>query len=444
MSATFYTLLTKFGQAAVANATALNTPVNLTKMAVGDGGGAATTPKENQTTLIAQKYIANINQLTIDTSNPNYLIAEMIVPTTVGGWYVREVGIFDAAGNLFAVANFPETYKPQLAEGSGRDLVIRIVIQVSNASAVTLLVDPAITLASQSWVINNYTSKTKISGGSKNQVLAKKTNTDQDFGWVNPVDIIDTATTEKKGLTTLTSTVSDDETKAATPKAILSISQGRLLNIQRFTVSGLYTPTVGTKKVVIRGVGGGGGGGGCPLTTSNQQSTSGGGQSGCYAEITLESLLSSYAITIGQGGTAGAKTPTPGGGGGTTIMAGVITIPGGAGGYAGAAVSPTISVGGVSNGNTFPTVLAGTIRALLPAASGQPALILGSSTNQAKGGTGGSSPLGIGGQGGLGGAPGSSGVGFGAGGGGCSQLASNAGDVGGAGSNGYLEIWEFA
>ncbi|WP_278495594.1 phage tail protein [Pantoea vagans] len=219
---------------------------------------------------------------------------------------------------------------------------------------------------------------------------------------------------------------------------------GRLIGIQRFTASGVYTPTTGAKKVVVRGVGGGGGGGGCPSTTSNQQSTAGGGQSGCYAEITLDSLLSSYVITIGIGGSAGLKTPSAGGGGGSTIMAGVLLIPGGSGGYAGAAVTPTISVGGVSNGTTYPTVSVGVSRILLAAASGQPALILGSGTNQAKGGTGGSSPLGIGGQGGLGGAPGLVGVGFGAGGGGCSQLASNSGDVGGAGTSGYLEIWEYA
>jgi len=228
MAATFYTLLTKQGLAAVANATALNTPVNLTKMAVGDGGGAATTPKETQTALVAQKYSANLNQLTIDTSNPNYLIAEMIIPTTVGGWYVREVGIFDSAGNLFAIANFPETYKPQLAEGSGRDLVIRIVIQVSNASAVTLQVDPAVTLASQAWVTANFVAKSKVSGGAVGQVLAKSSATEQDYGWKNPTDLIETASLTKKGIVQLSSTVENNATKAATPAAVMNAQSATL------------------------------------------------------------------------------------------------------------------------------------------------------------------------------------------------------------------------
>lgn len=227
-------------------------------------------------------------------------------------------------------------------------------------------------------------------------------------------------------------------------KGMTALTPGRLIGTQVFTSSGTYTPTPGTKKAIVRGVGGGGGGGGCPATSGTQQSTAGGGQSGCYAEIILDTLQPSYNITVGTGGVAGTKAPTSGGGGGSTLIPGVLTIPGGTGGYAGAAVAPTISVGGVSNGTTLPTVITGTNRVLLPAAAGQPALILGSSTNQAKGGTGGSSPLGIGGQGGLGGAPGLAGVGFGAGGGGCSQLAGNAGDSGGTGSNGYLEIWEFA
>lgn len=223
-----------------------------------------------------------------------------------------------------------------------------------------------------------------------------------------------------------------------------SASPGSLIRVQAFTASGTYTPTPGTKKAIVRGVGGGGGGGGCPATTSSQQSTSGGGQSGAYAELSLDSLLSSYAITVGSAGTAGTKTPTAGGNGGATIMAGVVTIPGGAGGYAGSAVTPTISVGSITNGTVYPTVTSGALRIAFPASAGQPALILGAGTNQAKGGVGGSSPFGVGGQGGLGGAPGSVGLGYGAAGGGCSQLASNNGDVGGPGTSGYLEIWEYA
>lgn len=189
--ATYYTLLTKIGQARIANAVALNQMVNLTYMAVGDGNGNPTTPNENQTALVREKYRATINQLTVDPDNPNYLVAELIVPTTVGGWSIYEVGVFDDQNQLIAVANFPATYKPELAEGSGRDLIVRIVIQVSNTSVVTLKIDPAITLASQAWVAANYVKKVTVAGGTTGQILAKKSNANEDFQWVDPTAAVD-------------------------------------------------------------------------------------------------------------------------------------------------------------------------------------------------------------------------------------------------------------
>ena len=189
--ATYYTLLTKIGQARIANAVALNQKVNLTYMAVGDGNGNPTTPNENQTTLVREKYRATINQLTVDPDNPNYLVAELIVPTTVGGWSIYEVGVFDDQNQLIAVANFPATYKPELVEGSGRDLIVRIIIQVSNTSVVTLKIDPAITLASQAWVAANYVKKITVAGGTTGQVLVKKSNANEDFQWVDPTAAVD-------------------------------------------------------------------------------------------------------------------------------------------------------------------------------------------------------------------------------------------------------------
>lgn len=183
MANTYYTLLTTIGQASIANAIALNQTVSLTHMAVGDGNGAPTVPKESQTALVNEVYRAPINQLTTDLDNPNYLIAEMIVPTNVGGWSVREVGLFDEEGYLIAIANFPETYKPKLEEGSGRDLVIRIILQVSNTDVVTLKVDPTIILASQAWVIDNFSKNKLFPGGAKDQVLTKLSDNSGDMGW---------------------------------------------------------------------------------------------------------------------------------------------------------------------------------------------------------------------------------------------------------------------
>lgn len=182
----FFTILTSIGQAKIANAMALGQQIQLTEMALGDGGGNATTPAQTQTGLVRQVYRAQLNQLSTDPANPNYVIAELVVPSDQGGWTVREVGLYDVDGNLIAVGNFPETYKPVLAEGASRDLVVRIIIEVSNASVVQLKIDPSIVLASRQWVVSQFLLRSKVAGGLTGQVLVKKTNTDEDFEWKNP------------------------------------------------------------------------------------------------------------------------------------------------------------------------------------------------------------------------------------------------------------------
>lgn len=182
----FFTILTSIGQAKIANAVALGQQIQLTEMALGDGAGNPTTPVQSQTGLVRQVYRAQLNQLSTDPANPNYVIAELVVPSEQGGWTVREVGLYDVDGNLIAVGNFPETYKPVLAEGASRDLVVRIIIEVSNAASVQLKIDPSIVLASRQWVVSQFLLRSKVAGGLTGQVLVKKTNTDEDFEWKNP------------------------------------------------------------------------------------------------------------------------------------------------------------------------------------------------------------------------------------------------------------------
>lgn len=182
----FFTILTSVGQAKIANAVALGQQIQLTEMALGDGNGNATNPVQSQTGLVRQVYRAQLNQLSTDPANPNYVIAELVVPSDQGGWTVREVGLYDVDGNLIAVGNFPETYKPVLSEGASRDLVVRIIIEVSNASVVQLKIDPSIVLASRQWVVSQFLLRSKVAGGLTGQVLVKKTNTDEDFEWKNP------------------------------------------------------------------------------------------------------------------------------------------------------------------------------------------------------------------------------------------------------------------
>ncbi|MDL9982343.1 phage tail protein [Providencia rettgeri] len=148
----YFALLTKLGENLLAQATALGTKLELTHMAVGDGGGSLPTPDTNQTKLIAEKRRAAINTLFIDEQNKNQIIAEQIIPEQDGGWWIREIGLFDKAGNLIAVANCPETYKPQLAEGSGRTQSIRMVLIVSHTESVTLKIDPSVVLATREYV----------------------------------------------------------------------------------------------------------------------------------------------------------------------------------------------------------------------------------------------------------------------------------------------------
>ncbi|MEY1536132.1 phage tail protein [Providencia rettgeri] len=148
----YFALLTKLGENLLAQATALGTKLELTQMAVGDGGGSLPTPDTNQTKLIAEKRRAAINTLFIDDKNKNQIIAEQIIPEQDGGWWIREIGLFDKTGNLIAVANCPETYKPQLAEGSGRTQSIRMVLIVSHTESVTLKIDPSVVLATREYV----------------------------------------------------------------------------------------------------------------------------------------------------------------------------------------------------------------------------------------------------------------------------------------------------
>ncbi|WP_334473518.1 phage tail-collar fiber domain-containing protein [Arsenophonus sp. PmNCSU2021_1] len=148
----YFCLLTRQGEHRVAEATALGTKIAITQMAVGDGGGTLPTPDTQQTQLINERRRAAINQLWVDKNNPNQVIAEQIIPENEGGWWIREVGLFDKEGVLIAVGNLPETYKPQLAEGSGRTQTIRAVFIVSHTAAVTLKIDPSVVLATRQYV----------------------------------------------------------------------------------------------------------------------------------------------------------------------------------------------------------------------------------------------------------------------------------------------------
>lgn len=153
MANEFFTLLTASGKAKLAAAQANGAPLQISQMAVGDGdNGGDYTPSESQTALKHETWRGALNHLAVDPNNPNWVVAEAVLPDTVGGFYIREVGLFDSRGDLIAIGKFPESYKPLLAAGANKQLYVRMILEVSNTAAVTLLVDPSVVLATRSAV----------------------------------------------------------------------------------------------------------------------------------------------------------------------------------------------------------------------------------------------------------------------------------------------------
>ncbi|RXI70492.1 phage tail protein [Clostridium tetani] len=145
----FYTLLTDVGKAKIANATALETKVKFTKLLVGDGGGNYYEPTESQTKLKNKVWEGGIGNISIDKDNLNWIVLESVIPSSVGGFTIREVGIVDEDGDLVVIAKYPETYKPKIEDGSTKDLIVKTILEVSNTSSVTLKVDPTVILATK-------------------------------------------------------------------------------------------------------------------------------------------------------------------------------------------------------------------------------------------------------------------------------------------------------
>ncbi|ENF6419538.1 TPA: phage tail protein [Escherichia coli] len=240
MTMKYYAILTNQGAARLANATMLGSKLNLTQMAVGDANGVLPTPNPAQTKLINQKRIAPLNLLSVDPNNQSQIIAEQIIPEDEGGFWIREIGLYDDKGVLIAVANCPETYKPQLQEGSGRTQTIRMILVVTNTKAITLKIDPSVVLATRKYV-DDKISKHEQSRRHPDASLTAKgfvqlsstTNSTSEtlaatpkavkaaYDLANGKYTAQDATTARKGLVQLSSaTNSTSEILAATPKAV--------------------------------------------------------------------------------------------------------------------------------------------------------------------------------------------------------------------------------
>lgn len=157
----FYTLLTNYGIAKIVEARANKQTIKLSYIAVGDG---EIVPSEEMTELKSQKHRLAINSIIQDSTNPNYLVIEGVIPVSVGGFYINEVGIYDENEGLFAIGNLPKTYKPLLSEGSAKELSLKIILEVSNAKEITLKVDNSIVLATREWVTSDFYTKEQSDG----------------------------------------------------------------------------------------------------------------------------------------------------------------------------------------------------------------------------------------------------------------------------------------
>ncbi len=153
--ADYYTLLTNAGIAYETACKAAGTPIKLTQISVGDGGGTVYNPAATATALKREVWRGPLNALFQDEKNPSWLLAEVTIPPDVGGWYVREAGLWTDTGILYAIVKYPESFKPVLAtSGSGKEFYIRSIFETSNASLVTLLIDDTVVKATRAWVMS--------------------------------------------------------------------------------------------------------------------------------------------------------------------------------------------------------------------------------------------------------------------------------------------------
>ena len=240
MAQKYKAVLTTVGAAKIAAATAGGAKINLTQMAVGDGGGSLPTPVPTQTKLIAEKHRAALNKVIVDPKKKNYLVAELVIPPEIGGFWMRELGLYDDTGALIAVSNMAESYKPLLSEGSGRAQTLRMVVIVSDMDTVNLLIDSSTVLATQEYVdeklLEHEQSRRHPDATLKEKgftQLSSATNSESEalaatpkavkaaYDLANGKYTAQDASTAKKGIVQLSSaTNSPSETLAATPKAV--------------------------------------------------------------------------------------------------------------------------------------------------------------------------------------------------------------------------------
>ncbi|MCE1312016.1 tail fiber protein [Enterobacter hormaechei subsp. xiangfangensis] len=241
MTVKYKTVITQAGAIKLAAATLPDgKKVNLTAMGVGDGGGTLPMPDPNQTKLVKEVWRHALNKISQDRKNKNYVVAELLIPPETGGFWMRELGLYDDTGTLIAVGNMAESYKPALAEGSGRAQTVRMVIMVSDIESVELTIDTSTVMATQDYVddrlaeheqsrrhpdatltAKGFTQLSSATDSASESVAATPKAVKAAYDLAKGKYTAQDATTAQKGIVQLSSaTDSTSETLAATPKAV--------------------------------------------------------------------------------------------------------------------------------------------------------------------------------------------------------------------------------
>lgn len=208
MASQYFAILTDYGKQTLAKAISSKQPLQFATFAVGDSNGQNVTPTANRTALVKEKYRANVSAVSLDPRNNKQVIVELTLPENIGGFYIREMGVFDNQNKLLAYANCPESFKPTLESGSGKIQVLRMILQVESTAAVTLSVDHSVIFVTR----QQHNPKT---------ITATTQNGFDETGHTHEIA---KASTTAAGVVQLSSANdSDDETKAATPKAIKAL-----------------------------------------------------------------------------------------------------------------------------------------------------------------------------------------------------------------------------
>ncbi len=497
MATKYYAVLTNVGAAKLVNATALGAQVEITQMAVGDGNGVLPTPNPAQTALVHELRRKPLNSLSIDPNNANQIIAEQVIPEDEGGWWIREIGLFDKDGDMIAVANCAETYKPQLQEGSGRVQVVRMILIVSSTAAVTLKIDPSVVLATRQYVddqiiqVKSYVDQKmaahvaaadphKQYAPKESPALTGRPTAPTAEGKDSSTQIANTAFVQAaiaalvgsspealdtlnelaaalgndpNFATTVTNSLAGKMDKSANGSDIENVSVflqnlglgdasgyvGRLLNVQVFYNSGIYTATTGTKKVIVEMVGGGAGSAGSRAAGSGQVAVGGAGGAGSYAKGSFTQNFNGVQVTVGAKGAGGTVSGPYASDGGTSSFGSLISAAGGAAGQPAGPTSsfPFSTVAAVVSAGANGANIIGT-----PGQGASASVVVNASVMIES--PGGSSQFGAGGFITAFNAKGVNGSGYGAGGGPSKVNSGGAAVAGGDGSQGLVIVWEYA